>query len=540
LSEPKAVKILGDVGAGHVLGRYELLLPIASGGMATVWAARMKGSRGFQKIVAVKTMLPSMSDDPQFEQMFLDEAALASRIRHPNVAEILDLGEESGVLFLVMEWVDGESLSVLMKSGAKRGGVPLPVALRIVMAVCAGVHAAHELRDEAGHLLGVVHRDVSPQNILVTFDGVVKIVDFGVAKAAGRAASQTSAGQVKGKAAYMSPEQAQGAPIDRRTDVFAVGILLYQLTTGKHPFRGENEVATLYNICSEDAVTPPSKHVPDYPAALAPVVERALAKRADARYATASEFGRALDTVAREIGAGSEEEVAVFVRELLGERQDKRNETLRAALRLADDRSARREADPEAVSHTGFTPVSSVTLPGMGSPSDPEATAPGSVRHGAMTDATAADSHSPAARFRSTRRRSPWLTVGLLVSAVLVGMAAAYRFARTADRGSLSSAVPDAHVLVGPTAIAPYEVPPSGGSTAAPSMAETEATGVQVKDEKAGSKPVDSLAAAAAVPLSTGKGRGAGRGATAATPSAHRTTPRPPAPFVAPVRNPGF
>ncbi|HEY3592571.1 MAG TPA: serine/threonine-protein kinase, partial [Polyangiaceae bacterium] len=323
------MKILGDVGAGHVLGRYELLLPIASGGMATVWAARMKGSRGFQKIVAVKTMLPSMSDDPQFEQMFLDEASLASRIRHPNVAEILDLGEEGGVLFLVMEWVDGESFSVVAKAASKHGGVPMPVALRIAMAVCAGLHAAHELRDEAGHLLGVVHRDVSPQNILVTFDGVVKVVDFGVAKAAGRAASQTASGQVKGKAAYMSPEQAQGAPIDRRTDIFAVGILLYQLTTGKHPFRGENEVATLYNICSDDPVTPPSQHVPDYPPSLEPIVQKALAKRADARFATASEFGKALDGVAREIGAASEEEVGVFVRELLGDRQEKRTETLR-------------------------------------------------------------------------------------------------------------------------------------------------------------------------------------------------------------------
>ena len=178
--------------------------------MATVWAARLKGTRGFQKIVAVKTMLPSVSDDPLFEQMFLDEATLASSIRHPNVAEILDLGEENGVLFLVMEWVDGEPLSVLMKAAYKRGGVPIPVGIRIAMEVCEGLHAAHELRDESGSLLDVVHRDVSPQNILVTFDGVVKIVDFGVAKAAGRAGTQTTAGQIKGKAAYMSPEQARG------------------------------------------------------------------------------------------------------------------------------------------------------------------------------------------------------------------------------------------------------------------------------------------------------------------------------------------
>ena len=139
-----------------------------------------------------------------------------------------------------------------MKAAYKRGGVPIPVGIRHREEACEGLHAAHELRDESGSLLDVVHRDVSPQNILVTFDGVVKIVDFGVAKAAGRAGTQTTAGQIKGKAAYMSPEQARGGSVDRRTDVFAVGILLYQLTTGKHPFRGDNEVATLYNICSDE------------------------------------------------------------------------------------------------------------------------------------------------------------------------------------------------------------------------------------------------------------------------------------------------
>ncbi|HRI70635.1 MAG TPA: serine/threonine-protein kinase, partial [Polyangium sp.] len=161
---------------GMVLGRYELLLPIAQGGMATVWAARQKGSRGFQKTVAIKTMLPALSDDPQFEQMFLDEAALASRIHHPNVAEILDVGEQDDVIYIVMEWVDGEALSVLTKT-SKKNNVTFPqrIALRIVRQACGGLHAAHELRDESEQLLDLVHRDVSPQNILVTYDGVVKI-----------------------------------------------------------------------------------------------------------------------------------------------------------------------------------------------------------------------------------------------------------------------------------------------------------------------------------------------------------------------------
>jgi len=166
---------------GTVLGRYELLLPIAQGGMATVWAARQKGSRGFSKTVAIKTMLPGLSDDPQFEEMFLDEAGLAAKIQHPNVAQILDLGEENEILYIVMEWVDGEALSTVA-SAAKKSSTALPqtVMLRIISQACAGLHAAHELKDENDRLVDLVHRDVSPQNILVTYDGIVKLVDFGV------------------------------------------------------------------------------------------------------------------------------------------------------------------------------------------------------------------------------------------------------------------------------------------------------------------------------------------------------------------------
>ena len=180
---PPPRPVAGEISQGHVLGRYELLLPLATGGMAMVWAARVKGTRGFQKIVAVKTMLSKLSEDAQFEQMFLDEASLASQIRHPNVVEISDLGEQDGVLYLAMEWIDGVPLNQLMKTAKAAGGVPLPIAVRIVMNACAGLHAAHELRDGKGQLIGLVHRDVSPQNILVTYDGVSKVVDFGVAKA---------------------------------------------------------------------------------------------------------------------------------------------------------------------------------------------------------------------------------------------------------------------------------------------------------------------------------------------------------------------
>jgi serine/threonine protein kinase len=202
---------LGDVGAGNTLGRYELLTPIAQGGMALVWAARMKGHRGFQKIVAIKTMLPNLSDDPQFEQMFLAEAELAAKIRHGNVCEVIDLGEEDGTLYIVMEFVDGEPMTALLRAAASKVPMPISVAVQLSRDAALGLHAAHEVKNDDGQLVGLVHRDVSPHNILVGQDGVVKIVDFGIAKATtANDAAKTQAGQMKGKVPYMAPEQARG------------------------------------------------------------------------------------------------------------------------------------------------------------------------------------------------------------------------------------------------------------------------------------------------------------------------------------------
>ncbi|MRG94969.1 serine/threonine-protein kinase [Polyangium spumosum] len=338
---------LGDVGAGHTLGRYELLVPIAQGGMAVVWAARMKGTRGFQKIVAVKTMLPEISQDPQFEEMFLAEAGLASRIRHPHVCEILDLGEQDGLIYIVMEWIDGEPLSQLARASRQKGGIPILVAMRLCLNAALGLHAAHELRDEVtGELVGLVHRDVSPQNILVTYDGVVKIVDFGVAKAT--TASDTGAtkdGQLKGKVPFMSPEQALGKNIDRRTDVFALGIVLYQLLASKHPFRGDNDMITLRRICDKDPAPSLRDSMPSCPELLNDIVMKALEKDADRRYPTMSEFARALDRGIAELKLAGipDEDVVGFVKNMLGERAEKRRAAIREGLRVADERAEQRE-----------------------------------------------------------------------------------------------------------------------------------------------------------------------------------------------------
>lgn len=316
-------------------------MPVAAGGMAMVWAARLTGSRGFQKIVAVKTMLPQLSEDSEFEQMFLDEASLASQVRHPNVVEILDLGEHGGVLFLVMEWIDGVPLNRLAKLAKAEGGVPLGIATRIVMAASAGLHAAHELRRD-GTLVGLVHRDVSPQNILVTGQGVTKVVDFGVAKATALGGGATVAGQVKGKISYMSPEQGRGDPIDRRTDVFALGTVLYALTTGKHPFRRDSEGATMMAICSDEPAPPPSSFMPSYPRALEAVVLKAIAKDKRQRFASADELFRALDQLPSELRASSDEDVGAYVRKLCDAELEERRRQLKLAIeRSGEERSVR-------------------------------------------------------------------------------------------------------------------------------------------------------------------------------------------------------
>jgi len=325
-----------EVRAGLVLGRYELLVPIAAGGMAQVWAARMKGARQFQKIVAVKTMLPKLSEDAQFEQMFLDEASLASQIRHPNAVEIMDLGEQHGILYLVMEWIEGVPLNQLMKAAKKEKGIPVAVAARIAYQACAGLHAAHELKDEKGQKVGLVHRDVSPQNLLVTYDGVTKVVDFGVAKATALGGGATQAGQVKGKVSYMAPEQVNGDGLDRRADVFALGIVLYALTTGKHPFRRESEAATMYNICAPEAVVPPSSVVDGYAPELEKIVLKALEKNRDVRYESCDAMLRALDGLPSHLRVSSDSDVAEFVRKLLDEKRVEQKRRIDEAIARAD------------------------------------------------------------------------------------------------------------------------------------------------------------------------------------------------------------
>ncbi|HEX3344281.1 MAG TPA: serine/threonine-protein kinase, partial [Polyangiaceae bacterium] len=225
---------------GMRLGRYELLTLLASGGMAQVFIARLAGQHGFERLVALKTMRPEHAESDAFRRMFLDEAQLAARIRHVNVVEVLDLGDEQGIVYQAMTLVEGDSVAALLRRRRQLGarGLPHGVAARIVADVLSGLHAAHELTDADGRALHIVHRDVSPQNVLVSVDGIAKIADFGIAKARLRLADETDAGQIKGKFAYMAPEQLERRTTDRRADVFSTGVMLWEALTGKRLFGG--------------------------------------------------------------------------------------------------------------------------------------------------------------------------------------------------------------------------------------------------------------------------------------------------------------
>jgi serine/threonine-protein kinase len=324
------------------LGRYELLLPVGVGGMACVWAARLSGHRAFSKLVAIKTVLPHLSSQSDFENMALDEARVAAGVHHPNVCNLFDVGEERGVLYLVFEWVNGDSLLHLLRQSDTRASSPVEygVAARIVADACAGLHAAHELCDAQGQLLGVVHRDVSPHNVLVSLDGTTKIADFGVVKAEGQLHQTTRTGEIRGKLAYMAPEQLDGSPIDRRADIFAMGCVLYHATTGQAPFRGENDVR-LIRAVMDGTYVPPEELAPDYPADLAAIARCALAPRPEERFETADAMRGALETWLKALAADdtsherrviTTRDVGQVVRERIGAKLERRQEDVRAAL----------------------------------------------------------------------------------------------------------------------------------------------------------------------------------------------------------------
>jgi serine/threonine protein kinase len=281
----------------RVIGRYALFDEIASGGMASVHLGRLLGPAGFSRTVAIKRLHPQFARDPEFLTMFVDEARLAARIRHPNVVPTLDVVSAQGEIFLVMEYFLGESLAKLLVLAKLAGGPPpIAVSCAIVAAALHGLHAAHEAKDERGEPLGIVHRDVSPQNILVGADGIARVLDFGIAKAQGRA-QVTREGQVRGKMAYVAPEQFLGGKADRKADIYAATVVLWEALTGRRLFLGETEAQTVSRVLN-DPVAPPSSIVPGIPPELDRLVLRGLSRDPKDRHDTAREMAQDLEAVA--------------------------------------------------------------------------------------------------------------------------------------------------------------------------------------------------------------------------------------------------
>lgn len=326
------------------IDRYDLVAEIASGGMATVYLARLSGVGGFRRFVAIKRLHPHLAGEQEFVEMFLDEARLAAGIHHPNVVPILEVGASDRGYYLVMEYVEGDTLARLLARAATSGlRLPAAIGTRVLIDMLLGLHAAHELRDEHGEPTELVHRDVSPQNVLVGIDGVTRITDFGVARAASRL-SATRAGQLKGKIAYMAPEQAVGDPsVDRRADVFSSGIVLWEVLAARRLFKAENEAATLSRVISE-----PIPHIcevnPDIDPGVGEVVMRSLERDRDERYSSCSEFADDLEKAATRVSdLASSREVAAYVTQVIGNEISQQREAVRSWLARSEPSQGRQD-----------------------------------------------------------------------------------------------------------------------------------------------------------------------------------------------------
>ena len=406
----------------EALGKYQIIQRLAVGGMAELFLARITGLEGFEKYVAVKRILPQFAEDRHFVDMFLDEAQLAARLDHQNIVQVHDIGQEDGTYFFAMEYLHGEDVQGLLKAASRRDeGIPLEQALTIITGVAAGLQYAHEKLDTDGLPLHIVHRDVAPSNVIVTYDGGVKLVDFGIARAHFRR-SQTEAGRVKGKLSYMSPEQCRGEELDARSDIFALGIVLYEITTMSRLFRvrRSNKLEVMERIVKGD-IPLPSKRMPGYPAELEAIAMRALHISRKKRYQTAGELRHDLEEFAKHQGLSlSSLALARYLRETVGYQPEPwRVDRVQG---LHTDTGKRRRDDEESRLPLR-SPSSRADIP---TPGRPQSVVSGAITmvdsSGSNTEATPIAAHP----YKSRRRMVAILAgiaaiLGILVAVVLWG-----------------------------------------------------------------------------------------------------------------------
>ncbi|HEX4458677.1 MAG TPA: serine/threonine-protein kinase, partial [Polyangia bacterium] len=299
---------IGDIRErAQQFGKYLLVERLGRGGMAEVWKAKMSGPAGFQRTLVVKRILPHLVEDQHFVQMFVSEARLSARLQHSNIVQVYELGDVDGEYYLAMEYVRGRDLVNVVRAQLEKGQQPPPgLGAIVVRDVCRALAYAHVLTDERGQPLRLIHRDVSPSNVMISFDGAVKLLDFGIAKALGEASeSKTITGTLKGKFGYMSPEQIDGKEIDHRADLFAVGVVLHEVLTGRRLFKGASDLATIAMV-RETKVDPPSLLNPAVPKELDEICLKALARDPEQRFKGCDEMAIALDEVAHTLKWGPE------------------------------------------------------------------------------------------------------------------------------------------------------------------------------------------------------------------------------------------
>jgi len=425
----QSVELPTDKAAGpRILGRYAIYDAIAAGGMATVHYGRLLGPVGFSRTVAIKRLHPQFAQDPQFVTMFLDEARLAGRIRHPNVVATLDVVATENEIFLVMDYVHGESLArVLREVSARQAQVPLPIALRIATDVLQGLHAAHEARDERGAPLNIVHRDISPQNILLGVDGMARLVDFGVAKASGQGQT-TRDGHIKGKLGYMAPEQLRGRTVTRQTDVHAFAIVFWEMLTARRMFSGATEADTIAMVVQHE-YEPASKSVPGLKPEVDAVVKKGLAESLPERYATARDMCLALEACGE---IASTMQVADWVQGQVHELLETRTQVVSSIESGAGDSRTPPHATGHGVANNTPAPhsakewVSRLSSPDLGDGTETKvANTPATGRPGTEatfgTGLSAHDDEPSGKRSSGARARGLGLgRVGSIVAAVLV------------------------------------------------------------------------------------------------------------------------
>jgi eukaryotic-like serine/threonine-protein kinase len=474
----------------HIVdGRYAIHDEIASGGMATVHFGCALGS-GRQTIVAVKRLHAHLQREHEFVTMFLDEARVAGRIRHPNVAQTYDVVATEREIFLVMEYVHGESLARLIRTLRQQNTVfPLPVTGAVITGLLAGLHAAHEATDERGESLRIVHRDVSPHNVMVGCDGVVRIVDFGVAKAVGRM-QQTQTGEIKGKFGYMAPEQVNGSPVTRAADVYAAGVVLWETLTGQPLFKAESDVQLAAQVLLGQ-ISAPSLHVPGIPIAVDDIVMRALDRDPARRFSTAREMARALEAA---IPIARSKEVAPWVESLVGPGLRKREERMATIER---EWAMRTGQASQAAHDLHDASTRAVTSPSQGERL--ERTRFDGWKHSSVDTSGLSDTQDreERAHARSARKLGVWIGV----AAGAIGVAAIVATSSSPSSHSAAATGAQTTAVAPPNAIAPAQgtATPARGQ---PATAKTSGDPITVSVDSLPisappSVPVDALPVAA-------------------------------------------